>query len=149
MTTSETIERDIRQALTGHDELMVSVLRLVKSELHNFAIAKKKKEEKLTEEDVVTVLSAQAKQCKDSIAAYEQGDRPDLASREKKELEIIEKYLPEQLSDEEIKKVVQAIVESVGSGASNFGAVMGQAMARLKGKADGTAVSRIVKEALG
>ncbi|MFA5134323.1 MAG: GatB/YqeY domain-containing protein [Patescibacteria group bacterium] len=149
MTTFEKIEVDIQKAQTARDVLTLSVLRLVKSALHNFAIEKRKKDTGLSEEDTIAVLGTQAKQRKDSIAAYEKGGRSDLAEKEKNELAIISRYLPPQLPDEEIKKVVHRVVESVGAGADSFGAVMGRSMAELKGRADGAAVSRIVKEVLG
>ena len=146
MPIRERIEQDLKEALTKKDELKVSVLRLIKSVVHNQEIAKKKK--KLSDQEIQEVIFSQAKQHKDSIAAFQKGDRDDLVDKEKKELQIIEQYLPQQLSAEEIKKIVQQIVEPLGDGEKNFGQVMGQVMAQAKGQADGQLVSQIVKESL-
>ncbi len=145
MTTQDRIESDIKNALTSHDELTVSVLRLIKSALHNEFIAEKKE---LSDESVLAIISKQAKQRKDSIAAYEKGDRKDLADQERRELDIIRGYLPEQSSEDDIKKIVEEAIAAAGDD-GNFGKIMGTVMSKLKGKADGTVVSRLVKEALG
>lgn len=143
MKLQERIENDLRTAMTAKDEIVVSVLRLLKNAFHNQVIAKKKE---LTEEEVVEVLLSQSKQRKDSIEAYTQGGRDDLADKEKKELQIIEQYLPEQLSDDEVKKVVQAVIDTLEDPDKNFGSVMGRTMGKLKGQADGKEVARVVKE---
>ena len=145
MTTQERIESDIKKALTSHEELTLSVLRLLKSALHNEEIAEKKG---LSDDSVLAVISKQAKQRKDSITAYEKGGRKDLADKERSELEIINTYLPQQLSEEEIRNVVTEVVDVAGDD-RNFGTVMGAVMSKLKGQADGTVVSRMVKESLG
>ncbi len=143
MKLQERIENDLRAAMTAKDETLVSVLRLLKNAFHNQFIAKKKE---LTEEEVVEVLSSQSKQRRDSIEAYTQGGRDDLAEKEKKELKIIKKYLPEQLSEDEVKKVVQGVIDTLEGADKNFGSVMGHAMGKLKGHVDGKEVARIVNE---
>jgi uncharacterized protein YqeY len=91
-----------------------------------------------------------AKQRKESIEQFEEGDRPDLAEKEKSELKIIDEYLPEMMDEEEVRKVVQEKIKAFGaSGMQDMGKVMGPLMGQLKGKADGSIVSKVVKEELG
>jgi uncharacterized protein YqeY len=107
-------------------------------------------EAKLSDDQTVEVLMKAAKQRKESIEQFEEGDREDLADNEKKELEIIEAYLPEMMSEEEVRKVVKQKIDQLGaSGMQDMGKVMGPMMGQLKGKADGSLVSKIVKEELG
>jgi len=146
MSTKGRIDQDLKKALMKKDELKVSVLRLLKSDIHNQEIAQKKK--KLSDTEVQQVIFFEAKQHMDSVEAFQKGGRDDLLIKEKKELQIIEQYLPKQLSKDEIKKIVQEIIESLGNGEKNFGQVMGQVMQKVKGQADGKTVSRIVKESL-
>jgi len=143
MELQERIENDLRAAMVAKDETLVSVLRLFKNAFHNQVIAKKRK---LTEEEAIEVLLSQSKQRKDSIEAYTQGGRDDLAEKEKKELQIIGQYLPTPLSEGEIKKVVQGVIDTLETADKNFGSVMGQVMGKLKGRVDGKEVARIVKE---
>jgi hypothetical protein len=147
MTTNEKLAVDLKEAMINRDELVVSVLRLAKSAIHNQEIAKQKKDKGLNEEETVQVLMSEAKKRRDSIEAYTAGHRDDLASQEAKELKIIEKYLPSQLSEVEIKKIVEEVVAKSGD-EKNFGKIMGAVMARAAGRADGTVVSKAVKAAL-
>lgn len=145
MPILETIEQNLKEALVKRDALTVSVLRLLKSALHNEAIARKKD---LTEEEVMAVLKTQAKKRKESIEAYTQAGRTEQAEQEKAELAIIQEYLPGQMGEDAIKSIVQETIRDMGDSASNFGAVMGAVMKKTKGQADGSTVSRIVKESL-
>lgn len=147
MTLKEKIDSDLREALLSHNDLKCSVLRLIKGAIKNTEIEKKKE---LTDEEVITVLEKQAKQREDSIRAYKEGNRPDLVDKESKELEIIQAYLPEKLSDDEIRKIVKETIKEVKAESfADIGKVMGSVMGKLKGKADGTKVNQIVKEELG
>ncbi|MCH7492621.1 GatB/YqeY domain-containing protein [Patescibacteria group bacterium] len=151
MSIQDKIDSDLKEAMIKKDELIVTVLRMIKSALHNQLIAQKKSaagEKSLSEDEVLKVIKSQAKQRRDSMAAFQKGDRNDLAAKEAKELEIIKVYLPEQLDPQEVKKVVQDIVASWGDGDKNFGSVMKQTMSQLQGKADGQIVSQMVKEEL-
>lgn len=145
MSLQTQIENDLKEAMTQKKEIDVSVLRMIKSAAHNQMIAEKKKE--LNDEELMAVITNQAKRRKESITAFNNGNRPELAAKEEAELQIIEKYLPEQLSEEEVKKVVQEVIKGMGDN-PNFGAVMGQSMAKLKGQADGKIVTQIVKAEL-
>ena len=141
------IKDDLKTALKSKEELIVSVLRMLMADIKNAAIEKK---EDLDDEEVTQAVTKAVKQRKDAIASYKEGGRDELADKEKKEIEILQKYLPEQLSEEEIVKVVDGVIKSTGaSSAAEFGKVMGSVMSKLKGQADGQVVNKIVKEKLG
>ena len=146
--TLEQIRSELKEAQKAQDSFKVGTLRYILSAIHNAEI-EKGKGETLTEEELVTILQKQAKQRRESIEAYEEGGRADLAEKEQKELGIIESYLPEQMGEEEIAKLVEeAISETGASGPQDMGKVMGALMPKVKGKADGSLVSRLVKENL-
>jgi hypothetical protein len=107
------------------------------------------KEPELADEQIIEVLTSEIKKRKDAIVLYEQGNRPELAEKEKKEIEALKKYLPEQLSPEELKKIVEESVNKVGAEEiKDMGKVMADLNPKIKGKADGGEVSKIVKEFL-
>lgn len=142
------IKADLLKALKSGDELRVGTLRFLLSAAQNAAIAKGKGAV-LTEQELVEVLQKQAKQRRESVEAYEKGSRADLAEREKKELEIIQEYLPEMLPEEEIRRLVEEAIKEVdGKGPQDMGKVMGVLMPKIKGRADGSVVSKVVKEQL-
>ena len=146
---SEKIEEDLKIALRKKNEVVVSTLRMLKTALHNKEIELRPKKEELTDELVLEVLAKEVKKRKDSIAAFEKGGRDDLASKEKKELALLKRYLPEELSDDKIKEVVDKVIKELGaSGMADFGKVMGAVMGEVKGRAGGDKVSQIVKEQL-
>jgi len=140
----EQIDNDLKQALRDKKETELSVLRMVKTALKNAEIAGKGE---LTEEDALKVLATQAKQRKDAIEQFEKGGRADLADKEKEELKIVETYLPEKMSEEEVKKVVQDKISQAGPDL-NFGKIMGMVMGQVGQGADGQMVRRIVQEEL-
>lgn len=146
MPISAQIDKDLKQAMVGKDELAVTVLRMLKSAMHNQEIAKRKKG--LTDEEITQVIASQAKQRQEAIAAFGLGGREELKAKEEKELKIIAKYLPEQLSGEAITKIVQEVITSMPEAERNFGAVMKRVMGRVKGQASGQAVSQAVKASL-
>jgi uncharacterized protein YqeY len=161
VSLKEKIQIDLKKALQEKDELRVSVLRMLMAAIFNKEKEKRAKlskteeveklEElsKLTEEEVLEVISSEAKKRKDSIEQYEKGNRQDLADQEKKELEILMDYLPEQMSEEEIRKLVKEKIADLGaSGPQDIGKVMGALMSQLKGKAEGGIVNKIVQEEL-
>ncbi len=103
----------------------------------------------LSDEEDISVLAAEIKKRKDAIALYEQGGRPELAESEKKEIEIIQKYLPEQIPAEELKKIVEEAVEKTGAKEmKDMGKVMAELNSKIKGRADASEVSKMVKELL-
>jgi uncharacterized protein YqeY len=149
MSLKEQIDNDFKQAMISKDELGLSVSRLLKSAIKNAEIDKGAE---LDDEAVVAVVEKQAKQRRDSIDQFDKAGRTDLSEKEKAELVIIEKYLPEKMSEEEIRTVVSGVVaDNAGQDGSagspqDFGRVMGMAMGQLKGKADGALVQKIVRE---
>ncbi len=144
----ETIRGDLLAALKSGDQPKVGALRFLLSAIHNAEISKGK-DAVLTEEELIEVLRKQARQRCESIEAYEKGGRSDLVEQERRELEIVGGYLPRMLSEEEIRPLIEETIKEVGAkGSSDMGKVMGALMPKVKGKADGAVVSKIVKEML-
>lgn len=141
------IQKDLKEAMKAGDSDKVAVLRMLNASLKNRQIEKGKDAE-LTEEEVMQVLTREAKKRKEAAEAFEKGGRPELAENEKKELAIIEGYLPKQMSREEVAAAVEKALSGLAD-KSNQGLVMKAVMAELKGKADGKMISEIVKEKLG
>ena len=147
----ENLEKDLRESVKGRKEIASLTLRLLLAAILSKEKEKryKTKEEKLTDEEVLEVIFSEAKKRKEAIREYEKAERKELAEKEKKELEVLSKYLPEQLSEEEIKSIIQeAIKETEPKGLKDMGKVMVQAMPKLKGRADGSQVSRMVRDLL-
>ncbi|MFH1784555.1 MAG: GatB/YqeY domain-containing protein [bacterium] len=141
------IESDLKEAMKSKDSLKVETLRMLKSALNYYKIEKKLEEFK--DEDVLTILSRQVKQHKESIEGFEKGNRQDLIEQEKKELAILETYMPTQASAEEVAKVVSEVIKEVGAtGKKDFGKIMKPVMEKLKGKVDGKVISQKVGEEL-
>lgn len=143
MSIIKQIDQDLINAQKSKDELLVSTLRMVKSAFKNQAIELRKPE--LSETEAILILRKELKKRLDSIQAFNDGGRPELAAHENLECEIIKKYLPPDLSEADIAKAVD---EVIATGASNFGQVMKEVMAKLQGQADGQIVQRLVKEKL-
>ncbi len=146
MTLESKVRDDLGQALKQHDGTRVSTLRLVLSEAKNAEIARHRA---LDDGEFLAVISKQAKQRRESIALFKKGNRLDLVTREEEELDILGQYLPQQMSREEIMRVVQEAVDAVeAKGMKDRGRVMSRLMPQLRGKADGKEVSDIVSELL-
>lgn len=150
MSIKQTILDDLKSAMKAQDADKLRVLRSLKSKILEKEISERKGGEgEITDEQTIEVLMKAAKQRKESIEQFEKGDRVDLADSEKAELKIIESYLPRMLTEDEIRKEVRDHIENTGaSSMADMGKVMGAMMDKLKGKADGSEVSRIVKEEL-
>lgn len=138
------IDEKMKEAMRSKDVEALSLFRMLKSAIKNEEISKKAE---LEDSDIIAVLEKQAKQRKDSIEQYEQGGRSDLANKEKSELEVINKFLPEKMSEEDVRETVKTKIASMPD--AQFGQVMGACMSELKGKADGQLVQNIVKEEMG
>jgi uncharacterized protein YqeY len=146
LALTEQLDRELKEALKSKDDLKVSVIRMIKASLKNKAIEKMSP---LTSDDEISVLSYLAKQRRESIEQFTLAGRTDLAEKEKKELEIIQSYLPKQLSQEEIDEIIySAIKECNATSASDMGKVMKIVAPKIRGVADGKAVSERVKELL-
>lgn len=146
MSLTSQIDSDLKVAMKSSNKAAISTLRLVKSALKYKQI---EKGEDLTDDDVVSVLSSLVKQRRDSIEQYEKAGRDDLATVEKTEIEVIQQYLPSQLSDEEIDAVVRETIAELGaSGQKDIGNVMKAVMPKVKGRADGKKVNAAVSKLL-
>ena len=140
------IENDLRVAQKGQKALTVSVLRLLLAEIRNEETAK---QQELKDDEVVLVIRRQIKKRQESVAAFRKAKRSDLAEKEEREAKILGKYLPRSMSPTALEKVVKEAIEAVGAkGPGDFGQVMGKVMVKVKGQADGAAVSALVKKSL-
>lgn len=147
MSLKEKLSSDLKVSLKSGEKLKVSVIRLILAALKNREIEKRGE---LSDEEMIDLLVSLSKQRKESIEGFKKGGRQDLVDQEAAELKLIESYLPQQLSLEEIKeKIKEAIKESGASGAKDIGKVMKILMPKVKGRADGKLVSEMVKELLG
>jgi len=143
----EQINSDLVEAQKQKDELKVSALRFLIAGLHNAKIAKL---DELTDEEILLEIGKEAKRHKESIEAFEKGGRDDLVQKEKAELAILQKYLPQPLTDEELEKMVDEAIAAVGaSSAADFGRVMSTVLSSARARADGGKVAEIVKRKLG
>ncbi|HVZ80771.1 MAG TPA: GatB/YqeY domain-containing protein [bacterium] len=141
------INADLITAMKAKDEASTSALRMLKSALKYKEVDLKRE---LKDEDVIDVLSKQAKQRKESIEGFEKGGRSDMADKEKAELALIEKFLPAGLSDDELAKLIAEAIQSSGAaGPKDMGKVMGVLTPKIKGRADMGKVSGMVKAKLG
>jgi uncharacterized protein YqeY len=148
MRLKQQIEQDIKQAMRAKDQDSLRALRSLKSMIL-LAETEKGAEEELSEEAEMRLLTKAAKQRKESIEVFEEQGRDDLAAKEQAEWEVINRYLPQPLSQEELRAAVEKIVQETGATAmQDMGKVMAQATATLAGKADGKAISTVVRQVL-
>jgi uncharacterized protein YqeY len=140
------INQDAKEALKSKDALTLNVLRMLKSEIRYKEI---ERGSELSDDDVISVLSTAIKKRKDSIQQFEKGGRDDLVSKEKEELTVVTKYMPEQVSEEELSQIIsQAISEEGATSASDLGKVMKLVMPKVRGRADGKKVNQMVSSQL-
>ncbi|MDQ7029127.1 MAG: GatB/YqeY domain-containing protein [Ardenticatenia bacterium] len=146
MSLKAQLQSDLKAAMKAGDTVKRNTVRLLLSAIHNAEIDKGGE---LTEQDVVVLLQKQAKQRRESIEQYRKAGRQDLVQEEAAELAVIESYLPRMLGEEEIRQEALAQIEAVGAtGPKDMGKVMGPLMAKLRGRADGALVQRVVRELL-
>lgn len=146
MSLKEQIPNDIKNALRNKSTVELSVLRMLQSAIHNKEIDNK---EELSDKQVIEVVSSEVKKRRDAASEFEKVNRPDAAQKEKEEIEILLKYMPEQLSEDQIREeVAKAIEESMADGLKDLGKVMKIIMPRMKGKADGKLVNSMVRDLL-
>jgi uncharacterized protein YqeY len=142
MGLKDRLEKDLRDALRNKDEQRKTTLRLVLAAIKNAEIDKRGE---LEEGELLAVLSKQAKQRRESAAQFAEGGREDLVAQEERELEIIEEYIPAQLSEEEIEARAREVIQEIGATTpSQMGDVMRVLMPQMKGRADGRLVNTIV-----
>ena len=143
------LQEELKNSMLARDELRTSVLRLLLSAINYYEIQKGGAGYSATPEDVLAVIQKEAKQRRDSIAEFEKAKRQELADKEKKELEILQTFLPEQMSDDEILKIIEQTISETGAASiQDMGKVMGTLTGKLKGKADMGMVSQKVKQKL-
>ena len=147
MSLKETLNNDIKSAMKTKDKETLAVLRMIKTAVQAAEIDKK---EELNAEEELTILAREAKQRRESLAEFVKAGRDELVAKTEAEIEIVERYLPKQLSVEEVKEVIATVAEKIGATTQKeFGKLMGAVMQELKGKADGNVIKEQVKDHLG
>ena len=150
MTLQEQLVNDMKEAMKSGDSVKVSTIRMLKAAIKNKEIEKGGTSYKLSDKETLEVIVTAIKQRKDSIEQFTKGHRLDLADKEKNELEILQAYIPPQMSDQDVKaEVKKAIAETSASSQKDMGKVMKVLMPRIAGRADGAVVNRIVRELIG
>ena len=148
MSIKETLQADLTEAIRGRNEIVSGTIRMVLTAITNEEVSGREART-LTDAEIITVLSREAKKRREAAEAFADAGRADKAALEKAEGEVIAKYLPEQMSEDEIKKLIEAAIAQTGaSGPADMGKVMGVIKSQVAGKADGGTVSGLVKAAL-
>ncbi len=148
MNLKEKISSDLKNALREKKTIDLSVLRMLQSAIRNKEIEKKKRNG-LNDDEVVEVISSEIKKRKEAIEGYTKGQRQDLADKEKSEFEVLMSYMPKQMGEMEIREEVKKAIQEAGAKApGELGKVMKILMPRVKGKADGALVNKVVREEL-
>ncbi|MBM7645804.1 uncharacterized protein YqeY [Scopulibacillus daqui] len=146
MSFVDRLTEDMKQAMKDKDKVKLSVIRMIKSSLQNESI---KLGKELSEDEALTVLSRELKQRKDSLQEFENAGRQDLVDGIKKEIAVIDLYMPEQLSEQELQDIIDETIKETGaSSKADMGKVMSAIMPKIKGRADGSQVSKIVQNKL-
>ena len=146
MSIKDTLTNDMKEAMKAKEKDRLAVIRMVRGAIKQIEIDSKKE---LDDEAVIGVISKEVKMRKDSVEEFKKGGREDLVAKTEAEIAVLMPYLPQQLSEDEIRSLVQAAVEQVGaSSPKDMGKVIGVLMPKVKGRADGKLVNTIVKEAL-
>ncbi|MED3790232.1 GatB/YqeY domain-containing protein [Peribacillus frigoritolerans] len=146
MSLLERLNNDMKQAMKNKEKDKLSVIRMLKASIQNEAL---KQRQDLTDDEELTVLSRELKQRKDSLQEFENAGRSDLVDKVRTELVYVEAYLPQQLSEEDISKIVnETILEINATSKADMGRVMGALMPKVKGKADGSLVNKLVQQHL-
>jgi uncharacterized protein len=151
MTLKETIKDDMKTAFKAGDAATRGALQMVLSVIQNREIEKRLKtgESELTDEEVVAAIQTEIKKRKDAATQYEAAGRADSAASEKAEADLLMKYMPEQMTEDEVQKLIADAIAATGAaGAKDMGKVMGQVAPKTKGMFDGTRLSELVKQAL-
>ena len=144
-TLVERLEADYKTAMKAQDRLRIDTIRMVKAAIQKTAIDKRKEPSALDDQEVTQVLSQQAKQRKETLEAAKQNNRPDIATQATQELELLNAYLPKQLSPDDLKRLIEEAIQAVGT---NQGMIMKHVMGKAAGAADGKTVSQLVGERL-
>ncbi|MEG0291274.1 MAG: GatB/YqeY domain-containing protein [Anaerovoracaceae bacterium] len=147
MTLKERLMNDFKEAMKSHDTVKKDTINLARAAIKQVEVDTRVE---LTDEDILPIISKQVKMRKDALVDFEKGGRTDLADAYKKEIEILEVYLPEQLSEDEIREIIKSVASELGieGGKQNMGKLMGASMPKVKGLADGGMVKKVVEEFL-
>ncbi len=149
MALKSQIENDVKAALLGGDRFRAEVLRGLKAAILNEEVAKGKRDEGLDDASIEQLIAKEVKKRLDSVKQYTDAARPELAEAEQAEAKVLQEYLPEQLSDDEVKKTIDETIAALGvSGPQAMGQVIGAVKGKLGSSADGGTIARLVKEAL-
>lgn len=144
MSLKEQIMNDLKHYMKEKNEAALNAIRLLRADIKNAEIDKRKE---LSDEEVLQIISSSIKKRKESIEMYKKGSRQDLVDKETEEIKVIEKYLPVQLSDEEIRILIkETIDEEEETNKKNFGVIMKKVIGKIKNRAEGSKVNRLVKE---
>lgn len=146
MSMKEKIMSDMKEAMRNKDELRLRVLRAIKTAIGYFEVEGEKRE--ATDDDIVKIILKEIKKRQESVQAYRQAGREDLAQAEEEELKVLQEYAPKMLSREEVQAIVKQVITELGATQKDFGKVMKEVMTRVKGSADGKMVNEVVKELL-
>ena len=148
VTIKEQLMADYKEAMKAKDDIAKNTISFARAAIKQYEVDNR---EELSDEGIVAVLAKQVKMRKDALADFEKAGRTDLAESYKAEIEILNKYLPEQLSEEKVLEIVKATAADLGvdGGKQNMGKLMGPVMAKVKGQADGNLVKKVVMEFLG
>lgn len=146
MLIKDVLTEDMKTAMKNKEKLRLAVIRMVRSNIRNIEIDDKKE---LTDDDVLTVLMKEVKMRKDSIEEFKKADRTDLIEQTEQEIEVLQKYLPEPLTDEDLCKMVEQVIADVGATTvKDMGKVMEAVKSEAKGRADGKRISQMVRKSL-
>ncbi len=145
MSIEGKIDNDMKDALRKREKVRLSTLRMLKSQLKNEKIERKRD---LTEEEEIKVISSYFKKLKDSLMTYQKSGREDIVSQIKEEIEVVEAYLPPPLTSKEIEKIVRDVVSDIGKDKKNMGRVMKEVIAKVGPRADGKIIKKVVEEIL-
>jgi len=147
MSLKEKLLSDMKGAMKSRDALLLNTIRSLISEIKNQEIDKKKE---LDDETIVSIVASQIKKRKESIALFDKGNRGDLSAKEQQEIEILEKYLPEQVSTDELRKRVREVVDELAAKSpGDLGKVMKKLIPEFQGRADNKLIKDLVSESLG
>ena len=147
MALKEQLMADFKEAMKAHDEVAKNTISFARAAIKQYEVDHR---EELDDDGIVAILSKQVKMRKDALADFEKAGRTDLIDSYKSEIEILKRYLPEQLSDEKIREIIKGTAAELGieGGVQNMGKLMGPVMAKVKGLADGNQVKQLVQEFL-
>ena len=148
MALAEQIQNDMKAALLGGDRFVGDTLRNLKAAILNQEVAEGKREEGLTDTEIEQIVAREVKKRHESIKLYEANDRPELAEPEKKEIAVLEQYLPAQITDDELVKVIDAQIANLSADMSKMGQVIGAVKAEVGTAAEGAAIARLTNQQL-